>query len=691
MKLLYALLVGFRFFATLQRGYIHPDEFFQGGQELFFGCSSSHPDAEHIPTIVNSHDHVVKAPAPAPAPATKHIHLPFGYKTAVGGVMIKDVTATWEFQADHALRSVIPPTIMTILPLKIYSTIFIRHGCNPSGSHDHDDHDNNDESVNVFFWIDCFTGWELLVIPRLFMAFLSIFAIDIPIWYIARRRRDYESNVIGTRNHQQNLPMELIIIASSWVTLGFMNRPFSNSLETMCLAVLCMVVVYDMQPPHQQHHQHSFFIRWIFIPSAMGIIGAIGLFTRFTFPIFALPVVLAMLFQRYTSTSTRSALVIQKGGSRLKSTRIKVVLLTALLIGIPFLLTSAIFVYHDTVFYASHGQQGEQIEIVSMTLKDAMQYVYVYVTPWNAFRYNSRVGNLSEHGLHPRITHVLVNFPMLYGPLAIIFILSPLAAKKGNVKSHQGVACQIETMLTGVLLSGLVVLSCAPHQEPRFLLPLVVPLVLVKGGDLLRESQWKSFLMYFWAGFNMLLMAFFSGCHQSAVVPSLLALSSLASQSSQHELPNAIIYYHTYMPPTFLTRKALGREKNEEMRRSPMHCISNDSSENTDTDACHISDYFGGPIQDDICNTVPAIDLQGASESELVTLIQQQLSCSNKNTPNGFIQVVAPRSTMINVCDKYYKCDDVWSSFQIATEDMPLGSKGNFIEHSKLSVYSIHC
>ena len=37
---LYLFLIALRFFGAIYSlpGYIHPDEFFQGGQELFFGC-----------------------------------------------------------------------------------------------------------------------------------------------------------------------------------------------------------------------------------------------------------------------------------------------------------------------------------------------------------------------------------------------------------------------------------------------------------------------------------------------------------------------------------------------------------------------------------------------------------------------------------------------------------------------------
>ena len=46
------------------------------------------------------------------------------------------------------------------------------------------------------------------------------------------------------------------------------------------------------------------------------------------------------------------------------------------------------------------------------------------VTPLNAVSYNSRKHNLRKHGLHNRLTHVCVNFPLLFGPTVSISHLS---------------------------------------------------------------------------------------------------------------------------------------------------------------------------------------------------------------------------------------------------------------------------
>lgn len=41
------------------------------------------------------------------------------------------------------------------------------------------------------------------------------------------------------------------------------------------------------------------------------------------------------------------------------------------------------------------------------------------VTPYNFIQYNAYTSNLANHGLHPRVTHLLFNMPLLYNVLGI--------------------------------------------------------------------------------------------------------------------------------------------------------------------------------------------------------------------------------------------------------------------------------
>ena len=604
MKTLYICLLVLRILLTLQPGYIHPDEFFQSGQEIFFGLR--------------------KEVAPEQRQPTKHISLRNGYETVIGGVVIDEITATWEFEKEHALRSILPPTIMTILPLKFYSKF--RRECKGLSLH------------------QCVAGWEILVIPRVFMAILSMILIDGPIWYIAKSRRACNSKVRSL----EGIPIEAIVIASSWVTLGFLNRPFSNSLETMCLAVLCMLVAIDIQSSGKKS----------IVPVAMGFVGSIGLFTRFTFAIFALPTVIAMLYGRLTTKLNASLLE-----------KTKIILTTLLLIAIPFVAISCIFIQHDTAFYSS--QSGSDDNSISFISAIRVGNIAKYITPWNAFRYNSRVENLSDHGLHPRVTHAFVNLPMLYGPLAIAFYVSIMM--RGGGKNRDTKMNVIDGMLNGILVLGLGVLSSAPHQEPRFLLPLSIPLVLMHGGVMKKHPRFGHSVASFWIIFNILLLTFFGFVHQGAVLPSLMALPRIVANGVG--LPKAIIYYHTYMPPTFLLRNGVTKEINKhESSQEPDNCTNN---------------YAGLSL----CQHVPIIDLQGSDEAELMSSMLPYLSCSSSDL--GVVFMVSPRSIMEQICNNHsqlFKCTEIWNSFQIATEDLPTDvTLKSFVKDSKMGMYEIKC
>ena len=596
--LLYICLLILRILLSYSPGYIHPDEFFQGGQELFFGLSKELLERQ----------------------PTKHISLRNGYETMIGSVAIDGITATWEFERKSALRSIVPPTIMTVLPLKFYSKF--RHRCKGLTLH------------------QCMAGWEILIIPRVFMALLSLLLIDVPIWYIANSRRAYNPKVQSF----ERIPIEMIVLASSWVTLEFLNRPFSNSLETMCLSLLCMLVVIDVKSSSKT----------LMVPIAMGVVGSIGLFTRFTFVIFALPTVIAMLYGRLTMKSNSSVLE-----------KVKVLVKTLVLLAIPFVTMSCIFIHHDTVFYSSQSSSDDD-------LTSAIRFGNVtnYITPWNAFRYNSKIGNLCDHGLHPRVTHALVNLPMLYGPLAIALYVS--MTMRGGGKDRNAEMNVIDGMLNGILVLGLGVLSSAPHQEPRFLLPLSVPLVLMHGDVLKKNPRFGYSVSSVWIIFNILLMTFFGCVHQGAVLPSLAAIPEIVAKSLR--IPKAIIYHHTYMPPTFLLRKGVTKETNNHYSSEEPHvCTNNDAALS-------------------LCQQIPIIDLQGSDETALTSSMLHYLSCSSSDL--NTVYTVSPRSVMEHVCKNHglFKCTEIWSSFQIATEDLPKDTTLNvFMEDSKMGMYEIKC
>lgn len=160
---------------------------------------------------------------------------------------------------------------------------------------------------------------------------------------------------------------------------------------------------------------------------------------------------------------------------------------------------------------------------------------YLYGEPWtvaplNNLKYNVLVDNLAQHGLHPYWTHIAVNLPQLLGP-GIIFLFWGKAYKR------------TVPFLTVVL--GLVFLSVVPHQEARFLIPLVPVACCCFNLDLGWVTPW---LIKLWYLFNLALAVLMGVFHQGGVVPAVDYLR----QQRQVEEPITQLWWRTYSPPTWM-------------------------------------------------------------------------------------------------------------------------------------------
>eukprot|EP00299_Pterocystis_sp_00344_P018442 c9204_g1_i3.p3 GENE.c9204_g1_i3~~c9204_g1_i3.p3 ORF type:complete len:249 (+),score=53.64 c9204_g1_i3:807-1553(+) len=109
----------------------------------------------------------------------------------------------------------------------------------------------------------------------------------------------------------------------------------------------------------------------------------------------------------------------------------------------------------------------------------------------------------------------------------------------------------VQLTLIATVVTGIAILSLAPHQEPRFLVPLALPVCLLTSPVFFGRSNrfWK----ITWLGFNGIVLIFFGGLHQAAVVPSLAYLNSnlkpLVTHDQHTNVSVNIAYHHTYMPP----------------------------------------------------------------------------------------------------------------------------------------------
>jgi phosphatidylinositol glycan class Z len=357
---IYILLLLFRFLGVFQRGYVHPDEFFQGGQELFFGRNRHESDGRYL-----TRDFVVKS-------------------------------VPWEFESKHAVRSIVPPAFMTLLPLRLYATL--RHRFSMSFLVDGDlvitGQESPRESSSSSLWmkspaIENLSGVEILLVPRFFMAFLSVIFLDGSLWLLLSITQRGTIRAKGP-------PIEVLVLASSWPCLVFGMRPFTNCLESMMVAFLIVIVAamvdcgetnhLKVKPTTKRMNDDAFF--------SLILIGAtcsVGIFIRFTFSFFAFPVLVLFLWRRWKFL----------GGCR-----VKLMIHDVSLLSVSFLLVSFAFAWVDNQYYTRQSKSACDNNICEAEPEFSSGSMLDYIAPFNAFLYNSNPANLAKHGLHPRITHL---------------------------------------------------------------------------------------------------------------------------------------------------------------------------------------------------------------------------------------------------------------------------------------------
>ena len=312
----------------------------------------------------------------------------------------------------------------------------------------------------------------------------------------------------------------LMVYGSVWCTLVLSTHTFSNNLESLLVSFTQLLII-------KKYYK------------LCGIIISIGLFTRVSYIAFIIPVLIYAIDQHSKSFTTLKYIqsALQLAGTMMLS----------------FVPISVLLILADSYYYT--------------TLQS------IVITPYNFIKYNTNTANLSLHGTHPYYTHTTINMLILCGPLYIYAIVQLIQAVQTQL-SRTAVYPLHHTMATKYMLlasamSGVFMLSLAPHQEARFCLPAVPILCILCSNNMLYTQSHKttgenhkpdqSFklnraTMYLWIVFNVMLASIYGVIHQGGVIRSLVYMNHIAHQ---HTLPTTIIYYHTYMTPQSLIQQSI--------------------------------------------------------------------------------------------------------------------------------------
>ncbi|PWN33121.1 uncharacterized protein FA14DRAFT_162232 [Meira miltonrushii] len=358
---------------------------------------------------------------------------------------------------------------------------------------------------------------------------------------------------IGPSLRKRQKQAGLLIYAGSGAVLGFSCRPFSNNVEStvlfLCISLVWQLTLLCQDAPHKTKSSDiasSDTSNWLMISAALGILGAVGFFSRFTFAIFAFPVVLQFL----RVTQKKAAL----------HTNPFLQWFRLLLPGIlGFIITSAVHVFFDTYFYSQ-----------SLTLETSASrgMQRVPIVPFNALKYNLQASNLAEHGIHPRWLHTVVNAPMILGLVPYLSLLLRIPEYRNSSNKERmfkSDSYSLEKLLMQTSAFSLIVLSIQAHQEPRFLLPLIAPASILCGIQYGAQKRSKVANICFWTIFSLqsfAMILLFCVAHQAGIIPSIFGMRTFL-KTEMSEDGHRFLFWRTFMPPRHLLLPFLSSSADE--------------------------------------------------------------------------------------------------------------------------------
>ena len=319
----------------------------------------------------------------------------------------------------------------------------------------------------------------------------------------------------------------LVIFSSSYVSLTYLTQTFSNSIETILFALL-LVNVFKSIATNRYDFGNSFII---------GSLLAFGFFNRPTFVLFgSVPLLFWGVSTNYNEED-----------KTLKDS-FKILIIRGLSLLPSFVLTSMFLIITDTLYYSK-----DDFEFFDNLTNYRFEEVFksLVITPVNFALYNTKSSNLANHGLHPPYFHMLVSVPMAFSLLGVIAYFDFFKKTKeslksvfnGSVRSPVNVFEAISILTFVVPLLGF---SLIPHQEPRFLIPSLVPLCYLYGYRLVQ----RKYLFALWIVINLVLTVFYGYIHQSAVIKGVIDLNRIIKERDQR--PIDLVFSSHYLPPRHL-------------------------------------------------------------------------------------------------------------------------------------------
>jgi phosphatidylinositol glycan class Z len=409
------------------------------------------------------------------------------------------------------------------------------------------------------------TPYLLVVGPRLLMCMLS-FLVDFTL---------YKTCV----NNNEKYKTKLVILSSSYVMIVYSTRTFSNTMELVLFALLqyyvCESLIFSNTLIKKREYLNyryetsrtvvekvKFHKLRLFLTSdslrncwQISLVTVLGFFNRPTFLAFALFPVFFWLYRGI-------------GNKLITPMNYHLRIVALIICSIPVLFFNILV---DS-FYYGYLTWGE-IGVLHITINN-----FIF-TPLNFVKYNIDSSNLAKHGLHPRFLHILINMPLLFNLLAVFAVYGFCQATYNFVRGKHQLLPTVRSIKGLMMLSylgPLALLSIFPHQEPRFLIPLIIPLVYLYSSMILPESdnvliklentmikkpknkvtKASNLYMKLWLVINAILVIFYGFLHQGGVYQA----ANFLSKDMKFESPRTeyyIVTSHIYsLPESLLLQKS---------------------------------------------------------------------------------------------------------------------------------------
>ena len=341
-----------------------------------------------------------------------------------------------------------------------------------------------------------YTPYLLLILPRIMMLVMTVVIEKLLMLLVLQEKMKMQETC-------------LFLFRSSHVSLIFLTTTFSNTLETLFF----VLIFYQSRRLIKILKKSTDKVCCQTI--CIGLTTAFGFFIRPSFLAFAFYPLLhvALTFAFYNS------------------------FFNTLVVGLKLFLSFFVGLSMGTCFNVF-------IDTAYFSKLNMVDWVF---TPLNLIKYNTNIALLQQHGLHPWSLHFGVNMILLFGPLYFYLILLLMKTV---------INCQVrlstsKEFLCSVLSSTLVpvfMMSFIKHQEPRYILSVLVPLIL--SVVVLSLNRLNKFFIVTWLLFNIVGTFWYGFAHQGGIIPALHKIHKMQKNSTQNHYH--FFFWKTYMIPKHL-------------------------------------------------------------------------------------------------------------------------------------------